>query len=925
MGALMRGHDWEATPWGAPATWPQSLQTALSMCLNAKIVSALYWGPDFRVLYNDAYAPALAERHPGALGLPLSKVWPEIWDVLAPQLASVIETGEGFVTDSQRLMMKRHGRLEETYWTYSFAPIRVEAGGVGGVFVTAMDTTARILDERRLTAERERLMILLDQAHGFMAMLNGRQHLFEFANPAYLQLIGHRDVIGMPVREALPEVEGQGFFELLDQVYASGQPFRGNAMRVGLQRIPGAPIQERFVDLVYQPIIDASGAVTGIFVEGHDVTEMHLSQLALRDSEEFNSRILASSDDCIKVLDLDGKLTFMSEGGQRVMEVSDFNAIRGCPWEGFWQDQENLKAKAAVADAKAGRSAQFQGHATTMAGTPRFWDVRVTPILDADGCPEKILSISRDITATWLAEEALRSLNESLEQRVGEQTRERDRLWRNSQDIQVVIDGQGVFYAINPAFTTILGWTPEEVVGRPVFDFVISDDEALTESALQHARRESLPTVENRYRHKDGGHRWISWVAAPEEELIYASGRHITAEKAAAIELAATQEQLRQAQKMDAVGQLTGGVAHDFNNLLTVIKSASDLLKRSDVPGDRRQRYVAAISDTVDRAAKLTAQLLAFARRQALKPEVFDATRSVRDLADMMNTLTGSRITINLQLAETCCFINADPNQFDTALVNMAVNARDAMDGQGSITISVQPVDNDSVAPRRASGAGRFVGVSISDDGCGIAAEDLERIFEPFFTTKGVGQGTGLGLSQVFGFAKQSGGEVIVESLVGKGTTFTLYLPQVDKPDRLADEAELEELMDGHGTCVLVVEDNVDVGTFATQTLAELGYETVWAANAEEALAELTKNADRFDVVFSDVVMTGMNGMELAQQIRREHHDLPVVLTSGYSDVLAQNGTYGFELLHKPYSVEQLSRVLRKSATWQRRRRILDK
>jgi len=199
----------------------------------------------------------------------------------------------------------------------------------------------------------------------------------------------------------------------------------------------------------------------------------------------------------------------------------------------------------------------------------------------------------------------------------------------------------------------------------------------------------------------------------------------------------------------------------------------------------------------------------------------------------------------------------------------------------------------------------------------------MERIFEPFFTTKGVGQGTGLGLSQVFGFAKQSGGEVTVTSKVGTGSTFTLYLPEVSGVAATVAGSDPEPLADGHGTCVLVVEDNRDVGLFATQTLAELGYATVWAANAEEALAELATDADRFDVVFTDVVMPGMNGIDLAHRIRERHHDLPVLLASGYSHILAQNGTYGFELLHKPYSVEQLSRLLPKVATWQRRKRIL--
>lgn len=379
-------------------------------------------------------------------------------------------------------------------------------------------------------------------------------------------------------------------------------------------------------------------------------------------------------------------------------------------------------------------------------------------------------------------------------------------------------------------------------------------------------------------------------------------------------ELHTAEDALRQSQKMEAVGQLTGGVAHDFNNLLTVIRSATDLLKRPDLSAERRERYIDAISDTADRAAKLTGQLLAFARRQALKPEVIDVGQSLRVISDMLGTLTGSRIVIGIDVPELRCFTNVDPSQLDTALVNMAVNARDAMGGAGRIDIVVRPVGAIPAVRSHPAVSGRFVAISMTDTGAGIESDKLERIFEPFFTTKGVGEGTGLGLSQVFGFAKQSGGDITVESSVGKGTTFTLYLPAVEQGVVVDVDDSAQELEDGHGTCVLVVEDNKEVGTFTTQSLAELGYVTVWATNAQEALAELETDAARFGIVFSDVVMPGMNGIDLGEMIRARYPGLPIVLTSGYSNVLAQNGTHGFKLLHKPYSVEQLSRVLRHAA-----------
>jgi two-component system NtrC family sensor kinase len=373
------------------------------------------------------------------------------------------------------------------------------------------------------------------------------------------------------------------------------------------------------------------------------------------------------------------------------------------------------------------------------------------------------------------------------------------------------------------------------------------------------------------------------------------------------------EEALKHGQRLEALGQLTGGVAHDFNNLLTVIRSSVDLLQRPNLSAERRQRYIDAIANTVDRAAKLTAQLLAFARRQTLKPELFDVGKCVESLRDMIGTLTGSPIEIVTRVPEETCFIYTDAGQFETALINLAVNARDAMNGEGRLTIAVSPVaaiPGPASHPRNPHG---FVAVSVQDIGVGIPQEQFGRIFEPFFTTKEVGQGTGLGLSQVFGFAKQSGGEVIVASEVGKGSTFTLYLPRVpgvDRPQRL--RSEQSPPLGGDGMSVLVVEDNVEVGKFATDALTELGYATTLVDNAMDALAELTRHGGRFDVVFSDVMMPEMTGLDLAQEIRRRQFDVPIVLTSGYSHMLAQSGAYGFEHLQKPYSADQLSRVLQK-------------
>ncbi|HYE00280.1 MAG TPA: GAF domain-containing protein [Alphaproteobacteria bacterium] len=509
---------------------------------------------------------------------------------------------------------------------------------------------------------------------------------------------------------------------------------------------------------------------------------------------------------------------------------------------------------------------------------------------------------------------ALRDLNATLEQRVAERTAERDRIWAVSSDLLGVANAEGDFLSTNPAWAAVLGWTADELRAVRSMDLVHPDDRAATAAGLRRLAADGdTLRLENRYRTRDGGYRWLSWTAVQAGGLIYAVGRDVTAETERQAELEQAQEALRQAQKMEAVGQLTGGVAHDFNNMLTVIKGSTALLRRPGLAEERRRRYVDAISDTVDRAAKLTGQLLAFARRQALKPEVFDVPERVRALGDMLRTIVGGRIRIVMEIACEGCLAEADVTQFETALVNMAVNARDAMEGEGVLRVRVEASGALPGIRGQPGRAGAFVAVSLADTGTGIAADRLSQIFEPFYTTKEVGKGTGLGLSQVYGFAKQTGGDVDVASEPGQGATFTLYLPRVEgEAAERSTSGGLLEGDEGGGRRVLVVEDNVEVGTFSTQLLHDLGYETAWAANADEALALLAQST--FDVVFTDVMMPGMSGVELGKLIRRRHPGLPVVLTSGYSHVLADEGRHGFELLQKPYAVEELSRVLHRVA-----------
>ncbi|MBB2965216.1 ATP-binding protein [Methylobacterium sp. R2-1] len=512
----------------------------------------------------------------------------------------------------------------------------------------------------------------------------------------------------------------------------------------------------------------------------------------------------------------------------------------------------------------------------------------------------------------------------------------------NAPDALLAIALDGSVVSWNEAATRLLGRTWDEAAGITFPDLFDPEDRPGALDVLNRAGMgESVRAVELRVSAADGQCLTLEVAAGPvlggggaiegvsliardvsgrkrDEASLRQLNEELESRVARAVaEREQTAAALRQAQKMEAVGQLTGGVAHDFNNLLTVIKSSIELLRNPNLVEDRKARYLGAISDTVDRAAKLTGQLLAFARRQPLKPEVFDVAERVTTVTEMLRTIVGARVAVSTEIGCATCFALADVSQFETALVNMAVNARDAMQGEGALTVSVREIHEIPAIRGHGRAKGDFIVVSIRDTGAGIPSDKLGQIFEPFYTTKEVGKGTGLGLSQVFGFAKQSGGDVDVESAVGLGTTFTLYLPRIEAPLNPSETSGIrheDTAAADHGRRVLLVEDNVEVGKFAVQVLEDLGHRITWATNAAEALSVLAEGSDAFDVVFSDVVMPGMNGIELGRAVRERFPALPVVLTSGYSHVLAQEGRHGFELVQKPYAAGDLSRVLNRVA-----------
>lgn len=693
------------------------------------------------------------------------------------------------------------------------------------------------------------------------------------------------------------------------------------------------------------PLRDQAGTHVGYVKILRDRTEEHLAGEALRRAQDRFQTIFETVDAAFAIVEVkfdadDKPVDYRFVEANPAFERQSGVNLRGKWVTEFAPDLERFWFETYGHVAKTGEATNFESYAEAF---QRWFDVRAVRV--GDPADRQIAIIFNDVTARREGEERLR-ISEALAR-------------ENAERVQLALEAGAIIgtwhwdltndqFTVDEPFARAFGLDPalgrKGIALQQITATVHPDDQpALTEAIDTVIARGGSYAHQYRVRRADGRFYWIeangrvdhgpdgTALSFPGVLIDVQERRTIQAERDRAVadlralnetleqrvaertaDLGQAEDALRQSQKVEAIGQLTGGVAHDFNNLLTVIRGSVDLLRRPSLSDERRQRYIDAIADTADRATKLTNQLLAFARRQSLRPEVFDVGESVRAVGDMVRSLCGSRVRLSHRLPTEPCHIDADRSQFDTAIVNMAVNARDAMKGSGELTITVAATSGMPAIRSHPAIFGEFVTVSLADTGPGISAQNIERIFEPFFTTKDVGEGTGLGLSQVFGFTKQSGGGVIVMSTEGEGATFTMYLPRVEGAQSVTEDAGGNPPLLGEGACVLVVEDNAEVGMFATEALTELGFHVIWAMDGAKALAELARDANRFNIVFSDVMMPGMSGIELGQEIARLYPQLPVVLTSGYSEVLAQGGTHGFELVHKPYSIDTLSRALRK-------------
>ena len=1088
MAGRIRAFDWTKTPLGPIGHWPQSLRTATGLLINSPVPIVMLWGEDGVMIYNDAYSIFAGGRHPALLGSNVREGWPEVAD-FNDNVMKVGLAGGTLAYKDQELTLHRTGKPEQVWMDLDYWPVPGEDGQPAGVIATVVETTAKVQADRRAAALRDRQRQMLQQMPGFVGMLSGPDHVFEYVNDAYIEIAGDREFLGRTVRQAFPELAGQGFYELLDQVYRTGESYVARGVPITLDRADG----DRFIDFLYEPIRNGVGEVSGIFVGGYDVTEANQTSAALRESETKYRTLFEAiaSGFCIVEMKFDatgravdymiveGNAAFAEmtglhdANGKWVSEIAPgleqhwFDlygrvALTGEPARfenpadvfGRWYDVEalrigdpaahrvailftniterkQLEARQAalielndvlrdltdageIAQASAALLARtlnvsragygtvdtaaetitierdFNGPGvTSIAGTLSFRqhgsyieDIKrgetvAIPDVSLDPRTRDTAAVLTAISATsfinmplveqgkvvamvfanhatpreWspgdiqlmrevaervrAATERARSeaevrsqaveltrLNAQLEELLAGSKAERDRLWTLSEDMLARADYGGDLVAVNPAWTKTLGWTEHQLLTNPYADIINPENVDDTVAALTRMGETGEPTrFENRILDSHGAWKPIGWTVAPEPDGLHfiAVGRDLTEDKAREQALMQTQEALRQAQKMEAVGQLTGGIAHDFNNLLAGISGSLELLEKRLGEGRLAgvERYISAAQGAARRAASLTQRLLAFSRRQTLDPKPTDVNRLINGMEDLIRRSVGPDVAVEVVGAGGLWLTQIDPSQLENALLNLCINGRDAMaPAGGRLTIETANKWLDERAARhRDLVPGQYISLCVTDTGTGMTPDVISKAFDPFFTTKPLGQGTGLGLSMIHGFVRQSGGQVRIYSEIGKGTTMCLYLPRYAGELDALDAPDVAYAGDpGHGETVLVIDDEPTVRMLVVEVLEDAGYIVMEAEDGPSGLRILQSDA-RIDLLVTDVGLPGgMNGRQVADAARVSRPDLKILFVTGYAENAAVGNGHldpGMEVITKPFAMTVLGNKVR--------------
>jgi PAS domain S-box-containing protein len=645
--------------------------------------------------------------------------------------------------------------------------------------------------------------------------------------------------------------------------------------------------------------LDAGGRPVRLVGAVQDATERRRVQLALERSEAQFGALAQNMPNQVWTAREDGMLDWLNDQVY-LYSGAPRGSLEGTGWTSLIHPTDLPETEERWTKAlKDGEHYESEFRIRNAQGTYRWHLTRALPLRDAHGAISSWIGTNTDIEAQKQSEAAF--------------AEDRDRLWSISQDLMLVCDFSAVITAVNPSAERMLGFSEEEMVGRRLDDFIHPDDLEATNSEVAGLSRGATTfAFENRYRTKGEDYRLLAWAAVPSDGRIHAIGRDITEQRA-------TEDALRQSQKMEAVGQLTGGIAHDFNNLLQGITGSLDIMESRLAQGrvDDLTRWMTGAKGSAQRAAALTHRLLAFSRRQPLDPRPVRANPLVSSMEDMLRRTLGEQISLELVLAGGLWLTRCDPNQLESAILNLVINARDAMPDGGKLTIETCNAHLDSryAARERDVKPGQYVCICVTDTGTGMSKETIARAFEPFFTTKPIGQGTGLGLSMIYGFARQSEGYCRIYSEPGQGTTIKIYLPRHHGDADPAEASHLLAELPGSeaGEIVLVVEDETVVRGLIVEVLGELGYQAIEADDGPKGL-ELLQSKRRIDLLITDIGLPGLNGRQVAEAGRLIRPDLKVLFMTGYAENAALASGFlepGMAMVTKPFAMDVLATRIR--------------
>ncbi|EWY36146.1 chemotaxis protein CheY [Skermanella stibiiresistens SB22] len=922
----MRAHDWSTSPLGDPDTWPQALRTVVGLMLTSKFPMFVAWGPELGFLYNDPYAEILGAKHPQALGMPFHDIWAEIWPDISPLIDAAM-AGEGTYRENLPLLMNRRGIDERTWFTFSYSPIRDEAGRVAGMFCACTETTQTVVAQHELRESERRFRNMADHAPVMMWVTDPKGYC-TYLNSSWYKFTG----------QTTGEAEGFGWLDAThpddkaeaERVFleanAAGRPFRAEYR---LRRADGA---YRWAIDAAAPRFGSSGEFLGYVGSVVDIDDRRKAEEALKHQEERLRLAIDVGE--IGEWDVDA-LTNTMFWPPRVKAMFGISPDVPVTLDDFHNgvhpdDREETRA-AYESASDAHLRAPYDVEYRTIGkedGVIRWVASKGRGLFDGEGRCTRIIGTAIDITSRKRTEQALHELNGTLERRVAEALAERKLLAdlvEGTDAFVQVADVDFRWLAINKAaadeFERIFGVRP--AVGRSMLD--ILQDRPEQRDAVRSVWARALAGEEftevGEFGDPERDRRFYEMkynlLRDTEGRRIgaYQFTYDVTQRMEEQRRLADAEAALRQAQKMEAVGQLTGGIAHDFNNLLTGITGSLEMMQVRMAQGRAGDvdRYVTAAQGAAARAAALTHRLLAFSRRQTLAPKPTDARTLVAGMEELIQRSVGPAIEVETVNAAGLWSSLIDQSQLENAILNLCLNARDAMPDGGKIMIET---GNRSLDRRGASERGlepgQYISLCVSDTGTGMSPEIVAKVFEPFFTTKPIGMGTGLGLSMIYGFAKQSGGTVSIHSEVGRGSMVCIYLPRHAGPaESETTEADLAEAPRAEaGETVLVVDDEPTVRMLVAEVLSDLGYTPIEAGDGAAGLKIINSDM-RIDLLVTDVGLPGgMNGRQVADAARQARPDLKVLFITGYAEnAVLSHGHLdpGMHVMTKPFAMEALA------------------